>query len=441
MSSLERSSSFFLSALLSAVLLFNSALLPARAAGPAAVKRAGTGVGVRPWRSCLFHADGLLKQALNHPHPRDLALLAVKECHTSLAQQKSPLGYQLLTYACLTVGPSMTKEAVQAAKDLIESAAGTSDMQDLVALSAFYDGRLSQARQALVTYTGDEVRISHPESHAILSGAVTQRGPRALDLILSANNSLVSGTVRGQARKMLLDALIDFFHQHYGAVTTIAKRFKVAYGSHNFVEENDFAETLTACANLLILRPDRARPHALALLSRQPLDPSTPVLVDTVFFSMNQREEGLKLILKREPQNERVCKMGRAWILDEMSQPQDALVVLDALAKILPDDGEVLMQRGRLESELNQNSLALKHLDQYLAKNPRSGQGHILRAQIFVQKEQWPKALADLNSAVDCGYGLVKAVRARSACYTALGRRDMAQNDMNLADVFMQWVR
>ena len=344
-----------------------------------------------------------------------------------------------MSVAYLMAGSAYKKEALAAGRDLIAASAGSADMADVVVLAAFYNGDFSFARQVLATYTGDEVRISHPESHAILVGALTRRGAGDLAVILAANP--LSNDARGQARKMLLEALVEFFRQNYGSVTTIAKRYHAAFGRQGWTAENDFAETLTVCSNLLILRPDRARAHALLLLDRPTVDPSTPVLVDTVFYSLNQREEGLKQILQREPKSERVCKLGRVWILDEMSLPRDALNVLNDLAKTLPADDEVLLQRAKMEAELNENDLALKHLDQYLSRNRKSGQGYILRAQIFVQKKQWQKALADLNSAVDCGYGLVKAVRARSACYSALGRNDLSQNDLNLAESFMQWVR
>ncbi|MBS1990545.1 MAG: hypothetical protein JSS83_08510 [Cyanobacteria bacterium SZAS LIN-3] len=390
------------------------------------------------WRACLSRANVLLKKAATEANPQSTALLAVKECRDSLAQQKSPLGCEMLAIAWLMAGSAHNKEALQASRDAVDANSGGSDSQDLVALAAFLGGDLTSSREALVHYTGDEVRISHPESHTIIAGALTQRGPQELAAILRANP--LPGDRRGQARALLLKGLIDFFNKRYNAVIPLHRHFNERFARQNFPAENDFALNLTACAELLTMRADKARVAAVELLSRQPVDPSTPMLVDTAYFALSRREEGLRLVQEREATNSRVCKLGRAWVLDEMSQPKEALDVLNALALALPGDAEVTLQQARMEAELNLNKPALDRLNRFLAGHPKSGQAYILRAQIYVQKKEWPRALADLNRAVDLGYGLVKAVRARSACYAALGHNVQAQNDMNLAESFMQWV-
>ena len=128
-------------------------------------------------------------------------------------------------------------------------------------------------------------------------------------------------------------------------------------------------------------------------------------------------------------------------MLEQMAQPEDAMAVLEALAKIDHSDPEVLLPLARLENRLNKPNAALEHLHQYMVKDPSSGAPYFLRSQIYVAKGQIQGAVSDLSEAMKKGYCLVKSARARGSCYKLLGQQKQAQDDMNMAESFMQWVR
>jgi tetratricopeptide (TPR) repeat protein len=365
--------------------------------------------------------------------------LASGDCLSSLALQKNPLAYYLLIKSYLLAGPKHSQEAVKASQSLVDAGAGSADSEELMAISAFLAGDLTTAAKALAIYTAGEVQLSHPETHLAASGTLAKLTAKEVAIIeksLPGTNS-----PKGNAQHMLLAALLDFFSRRYQPVTDLSKRYDAAYGRLGLIPDRDFAMALTVSGDLMGLHNEQARVLVSELFKREPIEFSTLVLLDSVYFAINRREDGLKLLSQRQPTDKRVCVLARVRVLDDMAQPKDALAALQALAPAAPNDEAVLLQFIRLESELNQDNEALQHLHQYMVKYPLAGAPYFLRAQIYAQKSKWEPASADLTRAINAGYSLVKAVRARAGCYEALGKKDLALDDMNLANSFMQWVR
>jgi hypothetical protein len=397
-------------------------------------------IKARPtWRNYLDRANALLKCAPDDLDLRQKALLASKDCLTSLALQKNPLGYYLLAKAYLLAGPSHLRDALKASQCLVDASAGASDSHELRALIAFLAGDLISARFALAQYTADEVRLSHPESHLIIVGPVSQLNAKELAAI--ARDLPGTNSPKGPVRKMLLEAILDLFNKRFAPVTELSKRYKAAYGRAGFNPENDLALNLSACADLLSLHQVAAKAEVSELLTSEPIELSTLLLLDTTYYALNKREEGLKILTQHESRDQKNCLLSRARVLDDMAQPKEALEAIKLLAKVAPGDDEVLLQAARLESELNKNDDALEHLRLYIAKNPSAGQPYFMRAQIYAQKSRWEPASSDLTRAINAGYSLVKAVRARAGCYAALGEKGPATDDMSLSNYFTQWVR
>ncbi len=391
------------------------------------------------WQNYLSRANVLLKCAAADSDPSPRALLAGKDCQVALSIQKNPLAYYLLTKSYLLAGPSHLKEALKSSQALVDASAAASDSYELRAFVAFMAGDLTAAKTALVQYTADEVRLSHPESHMIIVGPISQMSPRELALI-ARDAAGITGP-RSQARKMLTKALVDFFSKKFASVTGLSKNFRIAFAKNSLAAEDDFGLTLACCAQLLTVQNEAALVDVTELLKTGPVEYSTLMLMDTVYYALNRREEGLKLMSRYESKNKRAYVLARAHVLDDMAQPQAALDVLKGFAKTAPDDDEVLLQIARIEAQLNKINDALDHLRQYIAKNPKAGAPYFMRAQIYAQKSQWEAASVDLTKAIDAGYSLIKAVRARAGCYAALGQKGQARDDMERANTFNQWVR
>jgi hypothetical protein len=80
-------------------------------------------------------------------------------------------------------------------------------------------------------------------------------------------------------------------------------------------------------------------------------------------------------------------------------------------------------------------------LDKYIAKYPADGEGHFLRAQLYVLDKKWQLGVADLTPAIVDGYYLEKALRARAACYRSMHENSLAAIDVGLVEKFRQDIR
>jgi tetratricopeptide (TPR) repeat protein len=203
------------------------------------------------------------------------------------------------------------------------------------------------------------------------------------------------------------------------------------------------------------------------LLSRPSPAYETLVLVDDLYFATDKRDEALQLFAERgvapptgsssAGASNRVFQMARVKVLDEYGQPKEALKIMQSLPAALPEVvslstqtgllknapvrsdvlfPDTLLERARLESKLNHTADALAHLQNCIEQNPAAGQPYFVRAQIYAQKSQWTLAAADLTRAIDNGFSLIKARRARSACYSSLAQPGPARDDMSLAAAF-----
>ncbi len=338
------------------------------------------------------------------------------------------------------MGPNRSKDALKASQQMVDATAGVSDANELQGLVALLAGDLAAARKARVKYTSDEVKLGHAEAKQFLQGPVSANEAKR-DCPSCPRPGRRERITQVQARKMLMAAIVDVSNKKFDQVGGLGKKFNDAFGRLGLSAECKLAHTLSCCADLFAVHNEAANSELSQLLKIEPVDYADLVLLDTVYYARNKREEGLKALCQYEGKNRRACLLAKARVLVEMAQPKAALEALKALATTTPGDDEMLLQTARVESLLNKNSDALEHLRQYIAKNPNSGEPYYMRAQLFAQKSQWEQAIADLSRSIDRGYSLLKCVRARSGCYAALGQKAQAKDDMQRSNRFVQWVR
>jgi len=369
--------------------------------------------------------------------------LAIQDCESSLALQKSPDSYRLLTRANLLAGTSQYKDACLASKHLIKASPGSASGLQLQVLAAFMAGDFASAREAIVSYTGAETKMGHSETGHFAGGLMGGLSQSELQIVLGRKLAGVGGA-DAAGQKILLQGILDFLSHKYELVQSIDKAFKDACAKESGGNKNggqkgeSLALTLAAAADLLCRQPQAAQTKIAIMMHQKDPDLSTCLLLDDAYFALSRREQGLKEIAALAQDRDTV--LARAKILDEMSQPQEALKLLQAWTdknKSKKDEhDQMVLQIAKLDSDLNKNDQAIKNLGLYMARHSQSGEAYFLRAKIYAQKGQFPAALNDLDVAINDGYNLLKAVRARSACYEALGQKGPARDDMNLADSF-----
>ncbi|MBU6453484.1 MAG: hypothetical protein KGS72_17020 [Cyanobacteria bacterium REEB67] len=401
-------------------------------------------IAARPtWRNHLIRADAILRYSTeaSAKNPRS----AVSDCLSSLKLQKSPAGLRLLTRAYLLGGPANYKAAAAAAQKYLEATGGAVDGLQLVAFTSLLAGDVATARAALVRFTDFEVKTGHPESGTLAANSLSPEDSPEMEACLYG--AFDAATPANQARRVLVPALIQFCRKDYGPVCLIARAYQAKCAKLALTQYGDFATLLNVSADLLKRSHEKAEALLHELLNRSTVSEEALLLVDDLYFSSEIREEGLKLFAERAASStgtaRRTFLIARARTLDEYGQPKEALKIMQSLPPFPPASADAgrcdilftdpLLELARLESKLNQTAEALSHLHGCIGQNPKAGQPYFLRAQIYAQKGQWSPAAKDLTSAIDCGFSMVKALRARGACYSSLAQPELAKKDMSLA--------
>ena len=438
---------------------------------------ADTLVAIHPnWQNYLLRANFILNYLPGSAAQR--SRLAVKDCLGSLALQKSPFGYRLLTRAYLSGGAPNYAKAAQAAAHFLDASGGVADGLELVAFTSFLAGDYDGARAAVVRYTDAEVKYGHPQAGIMTGGSLPPAGDREMSVYLTGLAGASESAIK--AKKTVALALTDFCHQRFESAFGLGQSFQSLSGTSACASPNktakiatntttsrtasrtastttntttkslrDFGETLTICADLLKRRHDQAGSILLDVIAKAPESFDFFVLVDDLYFDLDKRDEGLKFVLQQTDKLPKtalaarhICDLSRAKVLDEMGQSKEALPLLQKIVASVPQQNlthypsafqNPLLELARLESKLNDTAKALEHLQMCIKKDPHGGQAFFLRAQIYAQKKQWSLAAADLTEAIKNGFSLVKALRARAGCYASMGQESAARDDMNLA--------
>jgi tetratricopeptide (TPR) repeat protein len=406
-------------------------------------------IAARPtWRNYLMRADAVLRYSTQAPAVK--SRLAVADCLASLKLQKSPGALRLITRAYLLGGPANYKAAAATALKYLEATGGAADSLQLVAFTSLLSGDIEAAGAALARFTDFEVKTGHPESGTVAANGLALDNSPEMEACL--HGAFDAATPANQARRFLVPALLQFFRKDYDPVCTIAKVYQAKCGTARLPQYGDFAVLLNISADLLKRRHEKAEALLTELLHRPDPSEEMLLLVDDLYFSSEIREEGLKILAagaasaSRPSTSRQTFQIARAKALDEFGQPREALKIMQALPLSSPRRHQAarsdvlfidpLLERARLESKLNLTDQALAHLHSCIEQNPGAGQPYFVRAQIYAQKSQWSPAAKDLSSAVECGFSLVKALRARGACYTSLAQSELAKKDMSLAADF-----
>ncbi len=395
-----------------------------------------------------MRADAILRYSTEASAKKSRS--AVSDCLSSLKLQKSPAGLRLLTRAYLLGGPANYKAAAAAAQKYLEATGGAVDGLQLVAFTSLLAGDVATARAALVRFTDFEVKTGHPESGTLAANSLSPEDSPEMEACL--HGAFDAATPANQARRVLVPALIQFCRKDYGPVCLIARAYQAKCAKLALTQYGDFATLLNVSADLLKRSHEKAEALLHELLNRSTVSEEALLLVDDLYFSSEIREEGLKLFAERAASStgpaRRTFLIARARTLDEYGQPKEALKIMQSLPPSSSSSSSSsgasagrsdilftnpLLELARLESKLNQTGEALSHLHGCIEQNPKAGQPYFLRAQIYAQKGQWSSAAKDLTSALDCGFSMVKALRARGACYSSLAQPELAKKDMSLA--------
>ena len=366
--------------------------------------------------------------------PETRCAKVAEDCTASLNMQKSPDGYLLLTRAYLTGGRGVSKQAEVAALKYLDSVAGNPQSLHMVALTALLAGDQATAREAIVRFTDGEVKNGRVDAGTIGSARLSVAEMRSYLPSFSASSD-----------KQMLSAFIDFSHGNYAAAFALEKNRSAG-------EVGQTAKTMALCANILQKRLVAAKVLADQLGKKSGPTADALTLLDDLYFVSDQRDDGLKQLDALEVlpgADKEAIEMARASILDQMGQPEQALKVLAGVkATARRDkppvgmsytflDRDPSLELARLEAKLNHADVALKHLQKCIASRPEAGQPYFMRAQIYAQQSKWPQAKADLTAAINDGFSLVKACRARAGCSNALGDRASSKVDLDLAAAFL----
>ena len=120
-------------------------------------------------------------------------------------------------------------------------------------------------------------------------------------------------------------------------------------------------------------------------------------------------------------------------IYERMGQPDKAITYKKKMLELQPDDINITQTLALLYHKKNQSDRALELLNELIVKYPIIADLYVSRANLMLNKEDYPAAKADFDRAISVEPKNYLTYRARSSYYRITSLPDMAKNDLNQA--------
>ena len=180
----------------------------------------------------------------------------------------------------------------------------------------------------------------------------------------------------------------------------------------------------------------QARADLGDLVAHFPYDQNVLDAVDIYHYEVDKRQAGvaeIKDLLKKNPKN--VAALTElSKIYRDLGHLGEALKYCEAALELAPNSDKLLLSKTKILIGQEKEKEALKVLDKLTALRQSVGPVCMLRAAILTHQEQWARAIDPLTEAIKLKYDFVKALEARSACYTIMKKPELAKHDLLLAE-------
>ena len=369
---------------------------------------------------------------------------ALGDCEKSLAVLPTPPACYLAVFSALGAGKSGTAKAVRYSQVLTKTAPLVTQSYELACFTAFLAGDYDKALTNLVEFqrvalfaARDIYRLPDP-------GFVSNLTDAKLNAMLRT-----TGGGKGEAvRARIASALSAFFRHKYAPC---AKSCAALLDGTSKLEgrQKDFVSALQICSYSFMRDYKQAFEQSRKLTTSAGAFREAMLLFDAIGFAAAKREEVLAVVDKlidkkalaagRHSAGMTSAIELRAEIVLELSQPQEVARTVELLKRSCSIarggvSARSLLLLARLQALCGNERQAIVTLNDYIKGNPQDGEAHFLRAQLNSTNRHTAEAVADLTAALKCGYNTVKALRARSVCYRALGKlAEMRQDEQSLS--------
>jgi len=371
---------------------------------------------------------------------------AAQDCEQSLKLKKSQAVYYVLAASSLLQGPGSWTKALQAAAGMAAANPEAIYANECVAYIAALRGDFACSLDHLAAYNTQVALTSHNRYEPPLPGIIGGLSPEDSQRI----TAMLGKSQKQAKQRLLLSALAAYFRNDYAASAAACAELSPSGAGRTDARrgEDDLALALSICNDQMLARPAGIEKNALKLVQQTGECQASLSLLDTTYFSLDQRDKSLTFInhlierqSARAVQSKTNAKLidllfARACLHEQMGETRSALQDCQAILKLQPDQRKARLDFCRYKLTLGESQGSLADLNKYVDSYPADAVARFLRAQIFVLDKKWQPAVRDLSLTIDGGYYLLKSLQARAACYRAMHQDQLATNDMELVAKF-----